>query len=183
MNIDENKVEKGIKYAKIIGIIIIIGLIIFFGYRSIASKTNTSNFYDYLDKNYTKQNDGSYEKKQETDSKQIIYRVLSDDYLFNKEINIYEGDYQTNMMLYLTNEGLISSNLSYSGKGTDGKYGTMIISGTYNINNKKFECKTIQNDSLPSKCNYLKKETKEFYKEVKKILNEYNIDYKYVKKN
>ena len=89
MNIDENKVEKGIKYAKIIGIIIIIGLIIFFGYRSIASKTNTSNFYDYLDKKYTKQNDGSYEKKQETDSKQIIYRVLSDDYLFNKEINIY----------------------------------------------------------------------------------------------
>ncbi len=184
MKIDADKIEKGIKYAKIIGIIIIIVLIIFLGYRYMVNKTNTNNFYNYLNENYKKQKDGSYEKEKNKGNKQIIYRVFNDNYLFTKEIDIYNKNYQLNIILYLNNEGIIKSDLNFKGKDTeDSTYGTMLLSGTYNLKKDKFECKTIINNEIPSKCNILKKETNIFSKEIKKVIKKYNINYKYIKKN
>ena len=183
MNINADAIERGIKYTKIIIVLVIVILILFFGYRFITTSTNTEKFYDYLDKNYTKHEDGSYEKRKNTDDGEVIYRVLNDEYLFSKEINSYNNYTSSNLLLYLSKDGSLTSEFNYSGANAKNGYGTMLLYGTYNIDSKKFECKTVLNDGFESKCDYLKKESVSFYKEINKILKENNIDYKHVKKN
>ena len=183
INVNADKVEKGIKIAKLVIIIIIILLIAFFIYKHVITKKNTDNFYNYLDKNYTKLEDGTYEKEANEGTKQITYRVLNDENLFSKEINEIDNYNQSNILLYYTTDGILKSELSFSGLNQNNKYSSMLIYGTYDTNKKKFECKTIKNDNFESKCDVLNKESNTFYEETQKILKKYNINLKEIKKN
>jgi hypothetical protein len=184
------KIRKGIKIAKIVGILLIIIIIIalivvFYNKHKLNEKIekNTSDFTSYLLQNgFTKNNDGSYSKSETNGNENTNYLFYPDDDVLSKEIVNNSENLQTNLLLSYNNDNKIEISYDCTGLNDNNQYGSTLQMGTYNIETKKFECEIVTNDNFKTNCKNMKTESEEFAEEVEVLLKGSNSDSKYINK-
>ena len=176
---DENKAKKiiNITIAIIItALIIVIGIIV---YKNIMQKINNDRFTTYLKENKFKQNeDNIYTKTENTHNKQTTYQAIIDEYLLTKEESKSTDTEFTSITAYYKKDGTIETTYKLEGYNKDGEIGTLYQKGSYK--NGNFTCQIISNNKFKTKCPEMKKEAQEFEKEVNQILENNNINIKYI---
>ncbi len=152
-------------------------------YFPIMTKINTDRFINYLKSNGYKPDEyDRYALKLEEDGKTIRYFSFDDKYILTKSIFQMNEDYSTiNIKLNYCSDGSIDIELMYTSV-KDGKNAILSQSGTYENNDLK-DCKVISNNNFNTMCADMRKEAKIFDGEVKKIIEENDLNMKYVKNN
>ena len=179
--VDENPIKKYIKIFKIIIAVIVITIIIMTIFNKIMTTININNFTTYLKENgYEEKSDGSYYKYKKNDEKKISYKALDETFVISKIIETEVNYNYTDIILKYKNNGNIEIELQYEGKNEAEDYGLLYQTGNYK--NGKFDCKIISGKNFASQCNLMKEEAKIFENEIKKIIDNYKINTKYIVK-
>lgn len=175
---DENKVKKIFTYIIIILIIAIIIVTIIFIYRKWQTSQNNERLYNYLkDNNYTKNDDGIYFKTVKEGNTTTTDKAVSSEYLFARD-TLTETTNYTTISLEYKNDKTIEIDYQIEGYDKNNNYGILFQKGTYK--DSDFKCEIVTNIDFETKCDVMKKAAQDYEKEINKILNQQNINPKYI---
>lgn len=178
---DENKVKKIMKI--IIILIIVIALIIaaIFIYRNYQINSNNNKLETYLqENNYIENEYGVLSKEETNENETITYKALYPNCIISKEISTTENNGQNKIKISMryNNDNSISMDLQLDGYNKDNNYGILFQQAI--LINDEFTCEIVTGDNFTTKCDTMKTEAQEFYNEINQILENNNINPKYI---
>ncbi len=176
---DENKTLNILNKIKNIAIfIIVLGLILVFGYKFLGS-TNKNKLENYLKKQGYVENNNVWSKEEKDTTSTINYTYNSNINKLTKERNSNYTNYQEQVRVKYNGAKTIEINYSYN----DGKC-LLVQTGTYDYTKDKFDCKVdYTSNDCTLKCNILKKEGESFSKELNEIMKNSGTNKNFLVKN
>lgn len=178
---DENKIKKIMKIILIVIILIAIGAIGIFIYNKYQTQANTNKFNNYLkNNNYQKNDEGIYYKTNTNNKITTTDKAGSKEYIFARTTSEEGTNYITTTIEYKKDES-IDITYQIEGYAPNGNYGILFQEGTYT--KEKFDCKIVTNVGFDTECDTMKKQAKDYEKEIENILNQNKINTKYIKIN
>jgi len=171
------------KILPIIIIIIIIGSGILI-LNHINIKKNMDNLNNYIkDNKYTIDKYNLYTLTKKDNNTTLTYQLLPENYFITKTI-IAEDDNEniTKITLSYNKNNTIDIELEYNGLNKNNNFAIQAQTAKL-IDNDFKDCKIVLDNNVDNKCDIMKEEATIFNDEVKKIINDYEIDLKYIKKS